>query len=131
MPQTLTWHDVQDIAIALHEKFPGQDPLEIRFTDLHKWVRELPGFDDDPNKSKPLDYFPPRNDFERREKDRAVGIGAALVSALAVSIRNRVNTGWSRTSSEKKWSVAASEGGKYSVVSASARPEPAYCSALP
>src|SRR5205823_4260684 len=36
------------------------------------------------NESKPLDYFPPRDDFERREKDRALGIGAALVTALAV-----------------------------------------------
>jgi FeS assembly protein IscX len=42
---------VQDIGIALHEKFPQQDPLEVRFTDLHKWVRELPGFADDPAKS--------------------------------------------------------------------------------
>jgi FeS assembly protein IscX len=47
----LTWHDVQDIAIALHESRPEQDPLEVRFTDLHQWVRELPGFADDPNKS--------------------------------------------------------------------------------
>jgi FeS assembly protein IscX len=47
----MKWTDVQDIAIALHEKFPEIDPLGIRFTDLHKWVRELPGFDDDPNKS--------------------------------------------------------------------------------
>ena len=47
----MKWTDVQDIAIALHDKFPEIDPLSIRFTDLHKWVRELPGFDDDPNKS--------------------------------------------------------------------------------
>ena len=51
MAAKMTWHDVQDIAIALHEKFPEQDPLEVRFTDLHKWVRELPGFADDPAKS--------------------------------------------------------------------------------
>jgi len=51
MPQTLTWHDVQEIGIALHEKFPDTDPLSVRFTDLHRWVRELPGFSDDPNKS--------------------------------------------------------------------------------
>ena len=47
----MKWTDVEDIAIALHDKFPDVDPLSIRFTDLHKWVRELPGFDDDPNKS--------------------------------------------------------------------------------
>ncbi len=51
MAQKLTWHDVQDIGIALHEKFPDMDPLSVRFTDLHKSVRELPGFEDDPNKS--------------------------------------------------------------------------------
>jgi FeS assembly protein IscX len=51
MATKMTWHDVQEIGIALHEKFPEQDPLEVRFTDLHKWVRELPGFSDDPAKS--------------------------------------------------------------------------------
>jgi len=51
MAQKLTWHDVQDIGIALHDKFPDIDPLSVRFTDLHKWVRELPGFSDDPQKS--------------------------------------------------------------------------------
>jgi FeS assembly protein IscX len=47
----LTWHDIRDIAIALHDKMPDTDPLSVRFTDLHKWVRELPDFSDDPNKS--------------------------------------------------------------------------------
>ena len=51
MAQKLTWHDVQEIGIALSEKFPDIDPLSVRFTDLHKWVRELPGFEGDPNKS--------------------------------------------------------------------------------
>jgi FeS assembly protein IscX len=47
----MKWTDTQEIAIALCEKFPDQDPKAIRFTDLHKWVMELPGFDDDPNRS--------------------------------------------------------------------------------
>lgn len=51
MAQKLTWHDVQDIGIALNQKFPEIDPLSVRFTDLHRWVRELPGFEDDPQKS--------------------------------------------------------------------------------
>ena len=51
MPQKLTWLDVQEIAIDLNEKFPDTDPLSVRFTDLHRWVRELPGFSDDPEKS--------------------------------------------------------------------------------
>jgi len=47
----LKWTDTRDIAIALEEAHPEVDPLKIRFTDLHKWVRELPGFADDPNHS--------------------------------------------------------------------------------
>ena len=27
------------------------DPLTVRFTDLHRWVTELPGFTDDPKAS--------------------------------------------------------------------------------
>jgi FeS assembly protein IscX len=51
MAKKLTWQDVQDIGIALSEKFPDTDPLSVRFTDLHQWVRELDGFEGDPNKS--------------------------------------------------------------------------------
>ncbi|HEY6908110.1 MAG TPA: Fe-S cluster assembly protein IscX [Myxococcales bacterium] len=51
MAKKLSWQDVQEIGIALHEKFPDTDPLSVRFTDLHQWVRELDGFEGDPNKS--------------------------------------------------------------------------------
>lgn len=47
----LTWANLDDIALALYEKFPEQDPTNIRFTDLHKWITELDGFADDPLKS--------------------------------------------------------------------------------
>jgi FeS assembly protein IscX len=47
----MKWTDSRDIAIALCEKFPDVDPQAVRFTDLHKWVLGLPGFDDDPNRS--------------------------------------------------------------------------------
>ncbi len=47
----MRWTDVREIAIALAEKYPGVDPLSVRFTDLHRWVRELPGFSDDPERS--------------------------------------------------------------------------------
>ena len=50
MPK-LTWSNLDDIALALHEKFPDKDPTSIRFTDLHKWITELEGFEDDPMKS--------------------------------------------------------------------------------
>jgi FeS assembly protein IscX len=43
--------DVRDIAIALAERHAGVAPLSVRFTDLHRFVRELPGFSDDPAKS--------------------------------------------------------------------------------
>jgi len=44
----MTWGDAEDIALALREKFPDQDPLRVRFTDLHRWVTELEDFADDP-----------------------------------------------------------------------------------
>ena len=47
----LKWTDSDDIAIALFEKMPDVDPLSVRFTDLHRWVTELDGFDDDPHGS--------------------------------------------------------------------------------
>jgi FeS assembly protein IscX len=47
----LKWEDAEDIALALIEKHPDLDPLTVRFTDLHKWVTELPDFADDAAKS--------------------------------------------------------------------------------
>jgi FeS assembly protein IscX len=47
----MKWTDSRDIAIALCDKFPDVDPKTVRFTDLHRWVMELPGFDDDPSRS--------------------------------------------------------------------------------
>ena len=47
----MTWDQVDNIALALFEKYPDTDPLTVRFTDLHKWVTELPDFGDDPTKS--------------------------------------------------------------------------------
>ncbi|MDA0840046.1 MAG: Fe-S cluster assembly protein IscX [Planctomycetota bacterium] len=47
----LAWDNAEDIGIELFEKFPDTNPLEVRFTDLHKWVTELDGFEDDPRQS--------------------------------------------------------------------------------
>lgn len=44
----ITWTDSESIGIELYEKFPETDPLTVRFTDLHKMVCELEGFNDDP-----------------------------------------------------------------------------------
>ncbi len=47
----MKWTDTFDIAIALDEKYPDVDPQYVRFTDLHRWVTELDGFDDKPERS--------------------------------------------------------------------------------
>ncbi|MBC8945870.1 MULTISPECIES: Fe-S cluster assembly protein IscX [Xenorhabdus] len=47
----MKWSDSRDIGEALYDKFPDLDPKAVRFTDMHQWVCELDGFDDDPEKS--------------------------------------------------------------------------------
>jgi len=47
----MKWTDTIRIAEELNDKFPDIDPLTIRFTDLHRWVCELDGFDDAPDHS--------------------------------------------------------------------------------
>ena len=47
----MTWRDAEDIGIELSERYPDTDPLTVRFTDLHRFVTELPGFSDDPTAS--------------------------------------------------------------------------------
>ena len=47
----MRWTDALEIAIALSEAHPDTDPQYVRFTDLHRWVCELDGFEDDPERS--------------------------------------------------------------------------------
>lgn len=47
----LKWNDIEDVAIELADAHANLDPLTVRFTDLHRYVTELPGFDDDPKAS--------------------------------------------------------------------------------
>lgn len=47
----LMWNDAEEIGIQLSEKYSDTDPLSVRFTDLHRYVIELPDFADDPKKS--------------------------------------------------------------------------------
>ena len=47
----MKWTDSEDIGIALFDKFPGIDPLTVRFTDLREKVLDLDAFDDDPKTS--------------------------------------------------------------------------------
>jgi len=47
----MKWADSREIAIALYDKFPDQDPAKVNFVDLRNWVLALDGFDDDPKRS--------------------------------------------------------------------------------
>lgn len=47
----MKWTDSQEIAWALYDLYPDTDPKTVRFTDLHQWICQLDGFDDDPNQS--------------------------------------------------------------------------------
>lgn len=51
MATQFTWESAEDLGLILADKFPNQNPLEVRFTDLHKMVTGLPEFIDDPQKS--------------------------------------------------------------------------------
>jgi FeS assembly protein IscX len=51
MAKKLRWTDVHDIAIELEDAHPDVDVVNLRFTDLWKWVQDLPDFGDDPNRS--------------------------------------------------------------------------------
>lgn len=46
----MKWTDTHEIAIALAEKYPDEDPAKARFTDLYEKVLGLPGFSDDPKR---------------------------------------------------------------------------------
>jgi FeS assembly protein IscX len=51
MAKQLTWDDAEDLGILLSEVHPELDPLAVRFTDLHRFVTELPDFKGDPKAS--------------------------------------------------------------------------------
>jgi FeS assembly protein IscX len=64
---------VNDIAIALTDKFPQQNPLEVRFTDLHRYVTELPIFVDDPKASTEAKLEAIQMAWHEEWQDRTVG----------------------------------------------------------
>ncbi len=45
----LKWVDSLEIALVLIEKYPLQDPQQVRFTDLREWILALDEFSDDPS----------------------------------------------------------------------------------
>jgi FeS assembly protein IscX len=42
--------DTLDIAMALADAHPEQDPKAVNFVDLYKWIMALPEFSDDPKR---------------------------------------------------------------------------------
>src|SRR5436309_3375086 len=82
---TLTWDDAEDIGIELAEKFPEVDPLEVRFTDLHRWVTELAGFSDDPKASSEGKLEAIQMAWLDEHRDRNYK-GAGLVTAIRASL---------------------------------------------
>jgi FeS assembly protein IscX len=44
----MKWIDSREIAIALADRYPDQDPAKVNFVDLRDWVLALEGFADDP-----------------------------------------------------------------------------------
>lgn len=47
----LKWSDADEIGFLLSQTHPDTDPLTVRFTDLRRFVLELPDFADDPARS--------------------------------------------------------------------------------
>ena len=51
MAREIDWTDSEEIGIQLQERYPQLEPYSVRFTDLHRYVTQLPGFTGDPTKS--------------------------------------------------------------------------------
>ncbi len=51
MANKLTWKETEDIAFALIDAHPDQDPLKLSFPKLRQLVIELPDFADNPDGS--------------------------------------------------------------------------------
>ena len=47
----MLWTDVNEIAFELAEQHPDINPTYILFTDLRRLVMNLPGFEDEPERS--------------------------------------------------------------------------------
>jgi len=47
----LTWTDSRELGELLFERYDTLNPLGVRFTDMHKWVMDLEGFEGKPDGS--------------------------------------------------------------------------------
>lgn len=73
--QKLKWTDTEEIAFRLIDQYPKQDPLRVKFTELHRYVTSLPDFMDNPKKSTEslLESIQMRWYEERQEMDDELG----------------------------------------------------------
>jgi FeS assembly protein IscX len=46
----MKWTDIGEIAVELAQAHPDVDPAGVNFVDLMHWIRDLPGFNDDPRR---------------------------------------------------------------------------------
>ena len=49
--ERIGWRDAREIGYRLWERYPDEDPTALRFTELHRRVLELEGFEGDPKAS--------------------------------------------------------------------------------
>lgn len=47
----MTWQDYREIGELLFERYDSLDPLTVRFTQMHKWILDLEGFEGKPEGS--------------------------------------------------------------------------------
>jgi FeS assembly protein IscX len=47
----MKWEDYREIGEMLFDQYDTVDPLTVRFTDLHKWVMNLEGFEGNASES--------------------------------------------------------------------------------
>ncbi len=47
----MTWQDYREIGEQLFERYDTLNPLTVRFTDMHKWIMDLEGFEGKPEGS--------------------------------------------------------------------------------
>lgn len=47
----MTWQDYREVGELLFERYDTLNPLTVRFTDMHKWIMDLEGFEGKPDGS--------------------------------------------------------------------------------
>ena len=48
---SFSWQDYREIGELLYERYDSLNPLKARFTDMHKWILDLEGFEGKPSGS--------------------------------------------------------------------------------